>query len=436
MKLTAAPQLSIGLPVYNGENFLHEALISILAQDFVEFELVICDNASTDRTEAICRDFCRRDRRVRYFRNPENIGASGNCNRVFELSKGEFFKWIAHDDLHEHDFLSRTLEILTSEPDVVVAFTRAVSIDSRGRRIREWATHPDICSVDLKTRYARWLAAAEDPLPLPIFGVMRANVLRKTRGFMAYPEADIALLTELSLYGRFAEVPEPLFLQREHRARAGPKLARNPYEAVKFWDPQKGRHLYFPHWSLLAGYLFALAKAPLSMRQRRGCLRLVAKWANRKRGVLFKDVTMAASRMPVIGAPLRRLQERCLLRAWYRKVDRAARDLETLIPRSTTYLLVDDATFGSRVVSGRHARPFLEGPDGYAGPPLDDETAVRELERMRQEGAAYLAIAWPCFWWLTYYRGFIDYLNHSFPRILENDRLIVFELRTNASRST
>jgi glycosyltransferase involved in cell wall biosynthesis len=91
MKLTAAPQLSIGLPVYNGENFLREALSSILAQDFVEFELVICDNASTDRTEAICRDFCRRDRRVRYFRNPENIGASGNWNRVFELSKGEFF---------------------------------------------------------------------------------------------------------------------------------------------------------------------------------------------------------------------------------------------------------------------------------------------------------------------------------------------------------
>ena len=434
MKRITAPQLSIGLPVYNGENFLDEALSSILAQDFFEFELIICDNASTDRTEAICRDFCRRDRRIRYFRNPANIGASGNWNRVFELSTGEFFKWIAHDDLHEHDFLSGTLEILRSEPDVIVAFTRAVSIDSRGRRIREWATHPDICSVDLETRYARWLAAAEDPLPLPIFGVMRANVLRKTRGFMAYPEADIALLTELSLYGRFAEVPEPLFLQREHCARAGPKLARNPYAAVEFWDPQKGRHLHFPHWSLLAGHLAALAKAPLSMRQRTGCLLLVANWAGRKRSALFNDVIIAASRMPVIGAPLRRLHERGRSKAWFRKVDRASRDLEALIPRSTTYILVDDATFGSRVVSGRKMRPFLEGPDGYAGPPLDDETAVRELERMRQEGAAYFAIAWPCFWWLTYYRGFVDYLNHSFPRILENDRLIVFELRTIANR--
>src|SRR6185436_20983418 len=94
----SAPLVSIGIPVYNGENYLESALTRLLEQDFEDFELIVTDNASTDRTEEICRAFEQRDSRVRYFRNPVNIGLAANHNRTIELARGKYFKWAAHDD--------------------------------------------------------------------------------------------------------------------------------------------------------------------------------------------------------------------------------------------------------------------------------------------------------------------------------------------------
>ena len=86
-------RVSIGLPVYNGEKYLEQALISILSQTYTDFELIISDNASTDRTQAICREYAAKDPRIRYYCNEENLGAAPNHNRVFELASGEYFKW-------------------------------------------------------------------------------------------------------------------------------------------------------------------------------------------------------------------------------------------------------------------------------------------------------------------------------------------------------
>ena len=92
------PRVSVGIPVFNGERFLAETIESILAQTFKDFEIVISDNASTDRTEEICRSYAARDPRIRYNRNDTNRGAAWNHNRVFELARGEYFKWQSHDD--------------------------------------------------------------------------------------------------------------------------------------------------------------------------------------------------------------------------------------------------------------------------------------------------------------------------------------------------
>ena len=116
---TRTPRVTIGLPVYNGEDFLESALDTLLAQTYTDFELVIADNASTDRTGEICRRAAR-DARVRYHRNDENVGAMRNFNRVFELARGEYFMWAAHDDAHEPDYLRRCVS-----PSAAGAMTRA-----------------------------------------------------------------------------------------------------------------------------------------------------------------------------------------------------------------------------------------------------------------------------------------------------------------------
>ena len=128
----AVPRVSIGMPVYNGENFLAEALDSMLAQTFVDFELIISDNASTDRTKAICRDYAARDRRIRYHRVDDNQGATWNFNHTFELARGEYFKWAAHDDLCDPTFVARCVEVLDSDPTVICCHTQTRHIDIHG----------------------------------------------------------------------------------------------------------------------------------------------------------------------------------------------------------------------------------------------------------------------------------------------------------------
>ena len=126
------PKLSIGIPVFNGQEFLPELLDSLLRQTFADFEIVICDNASIDRTQDICREYARRDSRVRYTCNERNLGASPNHNRVFELSTAPFFKWAAHDDLYHNDYLEVCVRLLDENPDVVLAHTGTAFIDEAG----------------------------------------------------------------------------------------------------------------------------------------------------------------------------------------------------------------------------------------------------------------------------------------------------------------
>jgi len=98
--MNAAPRLSIGLAVYNGENYLAESLDALLGQSYDDFELIISDNASTDGTADICRRYEKQDSRIRYIRQPLNIGLAPNHNFVFRQSRGELFKWASHDDLY------------------------------------------------------------------------------------------------------------------------------------------------------------------------------------------------------------------------------------------------------------------------------------------------------------------------------------------------
>src|SRR5581483_7973034 len=119
------PKVSIGLPVYNGENYLAQAIECLLAQTFSDIELIISDNASTDGTEAIARDFAARDRRVRYVRQPLNRGAGWNFSETFRLAQGEYFKWAAHDDLCAPTFIERCVKVLDVDRELVLCFSRS-----------------------------------------------------------------------------------------------------------------------------------------------------------------------------------------------------------------------------------------------------------------------------------------------------------------------
>ena len=115
------PQIAIGMPVYNGEKYIRKALDSLLAQTFGSYEIIISDNASTDTTGVICREYAERDRRVRYIRQPENQGATKNFKLVLDQAGAEYFMWAACDDIRSADFLEINYRFLQDNPDYVAS---------------------------------------------------------------------------------------------------------------------------------------------------------------------------------------------------------------------------------------------------------------------------------------------------------------------------
>ena len=135
--LSRPPKVSVGLAVYNGERYLHDAISSIVTQTFRDFELIICDNDSTDGTREICLGFAAKDERIRYLRNPVNIGGVRNENRTMFLARGEYFKLAAHDDLIAPEFLRAVRRRMDSNENCDVCVTGAVIIGERRRADRD-----------------------------------------------------------------------------------------------------------------------------------------------------------------------------------------------------------------------------------------------------------------------------------------------------------
>jgi glycosyltransferase involved in cell wall biosynthesis len=258
------PRVSIGLPVYNGENYLVAAVESILRQDFTDFELIISDNGSDDATEAICTRFALSDARVRYYRSDANRGAAWNYNRVFELAHGEYFKWQAHDDLCLPSFLSSCLEVFAAAPaSVVLVHPRTNIIDANGNVM------PHLVAESLDARDAKphqRLATVLKNLNMacPVFGLIRTSALRKTRLIGAFIASDYVLLSELALLGELHEVPRTLFLRRVH-PRISTYASRSPTQLLQWFDPSRRRYgrLLSPMMSLGIEYLRSVFSIPL-----------------------------------------------------------------------------------------------------------------------------------------------------------------------------
>lgn len=210
--------VSIGLPVYNGENYIRQALDSLLAQDYENFELIISDNASTDSTQEICREYASRDSRIQYYRNAANLGIIRNFNRVFELSSGRYFMWAAHDDVWEQDFVSRCEEVLRSSPSAILCYPQAKLIRPDDEIIEAPFPFFDTRARDLdpisRFHVHIWGMAQH---PYPIYGLIRSDVLKRTGLFGDLFGACLILLAELSLLGGFAYVPAPLYYIRLQR---------------------------------------------------------------------------------------------------------------------------------------------------------------------------------------------------------------------------
>jgi glycosyltransferase involved in cell wall biosynthesis len=267
--------------VYNSERFLTEALDSLLAQTFEDFEIIISDNASTDGTDEICRSYASKDQRIRYIRNRTNYGLVYNFGQAFRLSSGQYFKWAAADDVCGEDYLRLAVEALDNDPTVVLAWGGTQGIDEHGRRVDRPYELSDLNSAfsvyspDPVTRWRRlmrniwWVDG-------PFYGVIRSTVLAKVPVLRKHISSDHFLLADLVLHGRFYEIPEVLFFNRIHTGKTSRVSTRRERAVLVETDPAKKRRFTRLKVARLyaerpLNYLAAINKGPISFRQEIAC---------------------------------------------------------------------------------------------------------------------------------------------------------------------
>jgi glycosyltransferase involved in cell wall biosynthesis len=287
-------RLSIGLPVFNGARFLSDALDSLLGQTFSDFELVIGDNASTDATERICREYASRDARIRYYRHERNIGGAANFNFVLSQARAEYFKWAAHDDAYDPTFLEKCIAVLDRAPSVLLCSTRTALMDEDGRRL----TESEIARgyyidksgnvidlgqlldpprrLDSASRLERFreynlkTIAGDD-----IYGVMRTDVLRRTAGYGKHFGGDSPILAELCLIGPLVQLPEALFIRRCHR---GQSVYQRSLIANWRWATGGAGRLPVPAFALTRARMHSVWRVELPWHERAYCLGVVSWW--------------------------------------------------------------------------------------------------------------------------------------------------------------
>jgi glycosyltransferase involved in cell wall biosynthesis len=307
--MSHTPLLSVGLFVYNGERFIEEALDSILNQTFTDFELIISDNASRDRTGDIAKAYARRDHRIRYHRSEKNLGAGRNAQRVYELATGKYFKWAAVDDLMEPDLLRRCVEVLENDPGCVLAYASTREVDLNGSFVKNYVTPMKVDSKDPVARFREMLLI--HCWCYQIYGVMRMSDLRQVPPQGIYVNGDRVLLARMSLLGRFYEVPEHLFISRHHSGQSTstpPMRLKQPRRlrltnrvgilpCSEWWDPAKTRCITFPESRELLEYFLSIYYGPLSAKQKLRCYFILLSWIKIHFRHMLKDVLVAADQV-------------------------------------------------------------------------------------------------------------------------------------------
>lgn len=287
------PRVSVGIPVYNGERYLAETIECVLGQTFSDLELIISDNGSTDRTKDIAESYAARDSRVRFVRSEVNRGAAWNYQRALELSRGEYFRWAPADDLFAPNSVAECVATLDANPDAVLCYPQTELIDSSGKVLRPYQDNLNLCSPDPVERFRQGLAQIR--MVNVIYGLMRADLLRQTRLMGTFVGADEVLVLELSLCGRFIEVPTSRFYRRIHENAFS--QMKTSQEKQTFFDPATAGRFFLYLWQHYYEYFKGILHSPLPIIAKVKAIGVLSRSAIGMRAHLVRELQAGLQRI-------------------------------------------------------------------------------------------------------------------------------------------
>lgn len=269
---------------------MEKALDSLLAQTETDIEIILIDNASTDTTPSICRRYANRDSRIRYVRNPLNTGGFANHRATFQLSRGKYFTWAGHDDVRDPTHIERCLDVLVSQPEVVLCYSGTLRIDENDMV----TTEPDrLFDLTMSSPAARFLHFSRLNYRVdPIYGLIRREVLALSGLVGDYADSDRVLLAELSLYGPFQKVPDALFFRREHPERSV-TLHKSRQSRAAWVLPGQPLQITFPYLRQWRELCRVLQRAKISGWEKLACAVGLAWWVVRYRSQVVRDLHYA-----------------------------------------------------------------------------------------------------------------------------------------------
>lgn len=375
--MTLSQRASIIIDNYNYGRFLRDAIDSALDQTYPHTEVIVVDDGSTDDSRAIINSYGERVRPV--FK--ANGGQASAFNAGFAVCRGEVIFFLDSDDTLCPGAVGTAVELFTRERLAKVHWPLWL-VDEGGRRTGGTRPGQPLLKGDLRDRV---LQGGPSSCPsAPTSGNAWARWFLEA--VLPVPEdvsyyrvcADEYLFTLAPVFGTVRAIGEPQGCYRLH--------GKNIYSARTFRDQ----------------------------------LRLELEGHTQQCAVFSRILRARGFEVD---------PERWKRSSWFHRLDASLHVIEALIPDGERFVLVDDQTWNVADLFGDRCIPFLEKEGRYWGAPPDDETAIRELERLRRAGAVYFVLAWPSFWWRDHYADFHRHLRTRFACLREDDCLVVFDLR-------
>lgn len=269
------PHVSVCLPVYNGQQYVQEAITSVLHQTWSDLELVISDNASVDGTGEQCRKFAASEPRVHYHPASSNRGLAWNFNRAFQLARGRYVMWMGHDDVLDPDYLRQCVRVLEHDSECVICFSYQNHIDETGNTVSGTIAENRGGALRASDRFCNLIK--RDHGCDPVFGLMRRTALVQTGLHGGYAGSDRVLLAEMGLRGRFSLIPRYLFARRMHSQGTTLRFRRRRERSLVF-DPGKAGTIFFPFLLKARALATGVNRAQLSWTERMRCYRHLLCW--------------------------------------------------------------------------------------------------------------------------------------------------------------
>ncbi len=282
--------VSIGLPVYNEIKWIRRALDSWLAQDYSNLELIVADNASTDGTAEICREYSARDVRIRLIENPHNIGPIRNHKLVFELSRGRYFIWAGGHDHAHPAFISKTVSVLNENDTVAMCTVRSEFRDENDVCWRTTAGGLDLRGLPPQERFKNLLAhvTTGGGTANIFYALYRRDVLSSVMDFKKTIGSDVILLSQIALLGDVIQLDDILYYRFAPVRRDGTERTQRQIKHIVGGEEFQVDSL-MPYIGMLFGYMQVIEESKLPAVDRQFMFQVIREEAYRLKVILHNE---------------------------------------------------------------------------------------------------------------------------------------------------